>query len=111
MTFFNVFNVFYLNFFTSMVRVADEYDERVYLSVCLSVCVFVCLSGSISPKLHIQSSQFFRHDIFHRGSVLNSGGVAIRYVFPVLLNFCSQNWIVKYTSPCNSSFIATVHIN
>jgi len=77
---------------------------HICLSVCLSVCVFVCLSGSISPKLHIQSPQFFRHDIFHRGSVLNSGGVAIRYVFPVFVKFLQSKLDRKIYKSMQLSF-------
>jgi len=40
-----------------MVRVADEYDERVYLSVCLSLCLRVC----VSVRVHISETT---HPIF-----------------------------------------------
>jgi len=49
----------------------------------LSVCLSVCLVASISPELHVRSSPILRtlHMSVARSS---SGGVAIRYVLPVL---------------------------
>jgi len=80
---------------------AEYCDERV--SVCLSVCVCVCvcLSAIISSELHIRSSpNFLRTNFLHTLPMAVarsfSGGVAIRYVLPVLLitssSLTSQGW-------------------
>ena len=53
--------------------------------VCLSVCVSICVSVSISLEL---LDQFSRNFVCRSAMVVarsSSGGVAIRYVLPVLL--------------------------
>ena len=50
------------------------------VSVCVSVCV--CLSVILSPELHYDLHQFLR--VLPKAVArFSSGGVAIRYVFPV----------------------------
>jgi len=51
-------------------------------SVCLSVCV--CLSAIISSELHVRSSPNVLCMLPMAGVRSSSGGVVIRYVFPVL---------------------------
>ena len=52
------------------------------VSVCVSLCVCVCLSTIISSELHVRSSPFLcvLYMVVARSS---SGGVLIRYIFPV----------------------------
>ena len=59
-------------------REAEYCDER----VCLSVCV--CLSAIISSELHLRSSPNFLCMLLMAVARSFSGGVLIRYVFPVL---------------------------
>jgi len=57
--------------------------------VCVCVCVFVCLSVVIAPELLVRSSpkcMCVLPTAMYRSS---SGGVVIRYVFPVL-------WMTSY---------------
>ena len=65
-------------------RGAEYCDNRVCLCVCLSVCLFVCLSASISPELHVRSSQNFVCMLPMAVARFYSGGVAICFVLPVL---------------------------
>jgi len=46
------------------------------------VCLLVCLSASISPELHVRSSQKFRACYTMAVARPSSGGVAICYVVP-----------------------------
>jgi len=70
------------------------------VSVCLSVsvcaCLCVCLSAIISSELHVRSSPNFLRTLPMAVARSSSGGVAIRYVLPVLLitssSLTSQGW-------------------
>jgi len=63
-------------------------ERGVLRHACLSVCLSVCLSAIISPELHDRSHQLLCMlpvDVARS----SSGGVVIRYVFPVL-------WMTSY---------------
>ena len=68
------------------------------VSVCLSVCacLCVCLSAIISSELHVRSSPNFLRTLPMAVARSSSGGVAIRYVLPVLSitssSLTSQGW-------------------
>jgi len=53
------------------------------VSVCVSLCVFVCLSASISLEIHVRPLPYFVR-VTAMAVARSSGGVAIRYVLPVL---------------------------
>ena len=58
------------------------------MMTCL-VCLFVCLSASISPELHVRSLQDFFCMLPISVARSSSGGIALRYVMPVL-------WMTSY---------------
>ena len=69
-------------------RGAEYCDERVCVCVCVRVrvraCVCVCVSTIISSELHVRSSPTLLCMLPMAVARSCSGGVVIRYVFPVL---------------------------
>ena len=60
-----------------------------FVFVCVCVFVFVCLSMIISSEMHVRSSLNFVCVLPMAVARSFSGGVVIRYVFPVL-------WMTSY---------------
>ena len=56
----------------------------VSVCLCVCVCVCVCLPAIISAELHVRSSPDFLCMLPMAVARSSSGGVVIRYVFPVL---------------------------
>ena len=57
--------------------------------VCVRACVCVCVSVIVSSDLHVRSLPHFLCQLPMAVALSSSGGVAIRYVLPLL-------WITSY---------------
>ena len=66
-----------------MVYYSAAYRGAWSIVMSMSVCVCVCLSAIISPELHFRSLSILLRLLPMAVARSSSGGVAIRYLFPV----------------------------